>query len=77
MLVLCFVSKDKKTYCRTMKAKNQIRMKYKRVQENKTNPVGVAGIFRRLNTSGRTMVLASTQPLTEMRTRNLRNLSWG
>ena len=37
-------------------------------------PDGVAGIFQCLNTSGRTIALGSTQPITEMSTRNL---SWG
>ena len=55
--------------------KERVRMKY-RVQENtkKKIPDVVIGIFHRLNPSGRTMVLESTQPLTEMCTRNL---SWG
>ena len=35
---------------------------------------GVTGIFHRHNPSGRTMALASTQPLREMSTRNI---SWG
>jgi hypothetical protein len=38
-----------------------------------TVPDGVTGIFHWHNRSGRTMALGSTQPLTEMRTRNL---SW-
>jgi hypothetical protein len=37
-------------------------------------PIGVTGIFHWHNPSGRTMVLGSTQPLTEMRTSNI---SWG
>ena len=37
-------------------------------------PDGVTGIFHWRNPSGRTMALGSTQPLTEMRTRNI---SWG
>jgi hypothetical protein len=37
-------------------------------------PDGVIGIFHRHNPSGCTMVLGSTQPLTEMSTRNI---SWG
>jgi hypothetical protein len=37
-------------------------------------PDGVIGIFHRHNPSGRTMGLGSTQPLTEMSTRNV---SWG
>jgi len=37
-------------------------------------PDGVSGIFIDINTSDRTMALASTQPLTEMSTRNI---SWG
>jgi len=37
-------------------------------------PVGVTGIFHWYNTSGRTMALGFTQPLTEMSTRNI---SWG
>jgi hypothetical protein len=36
-------------------------------------PDGVIGIFHRHNPSGRTMALGSTQPLTEMSTRNI---SW-
>jgi hypothetical protein len=36
--------------------------------------VGVIGIIHLHNPSGRTMVLGSTQPLTEMRTRNI---CWG
>ena len=39
-----------------------------------SNPDGVTGIFQRRNPSGRTMALGSTQPLTEMSTRNI---SWG
>jgi hypothetical protein len=35
---------------------------------------GVTGIFQWLNPSGRIVALRSTQPLTEMSTRNL---SWG
>jgi len=35
---------------------------------------GVIGIFQWHNPSGRTMALGSTQPLTEMSTRNI---SWG
>jgi len=35
-----------------------------------SNPDGVIGIFHWHNPSGRTMALRSTQPLTEMRTRN-------
>jgi hypothetical protein len=34
-------------------------------------PDGVTGIFRRHNPSGRIMALGSTQPLTEMSTRNI------
>jgi len=34
-------------------------------------PDGVNGIFRLHNPSGRTMTLMSTQPLTEMSTRNI------
>jgi len=34
-------------------------------------PDGVIGIFHRHNTSGRTMALGLTQPLTEMSTRNI------
>jgi len=34
-------------------------------------PDGVIDIFHRHNPSGRTMVLGSTQPLTEMSTRNI------
>jgi hypothetical protein len=37
-------------------------------------PDGVAGIFQRLNSSGRIVALGSTQPLTEM---SARNPSWG
>jgi hypothetical protein len=37
-------------------------------------PDCVIGIFRRHNTSGRTVALGSTQPLTEMSTKNI---SWG
>jgi hypothetical protein len=37
-------------------------------------PYGVIGIFQWHNPSGRTMALGSTQPLTEMSTRNI---SWG
>jgi hypothetical protein len=37
-------------------------------------PDGAIGIFHRHNPSGRTMALGSTQPLTEMSTRNI---SWG
>jgi hypothetical protein len=37
-------------------------------------PDGVTGIFHWHNPSGRTMALGSTQPLTEMSTRNI---SWG
>ena len=37
-------------------------------------PDGVIGIFHWHNPSGRTMDLGSTQPLTEMSTRNI---SWG
>ena len=37
-------------------------------------PDGVIGIFHWHNPSGRTMALGSTQPLTEMSTRNI---SWG
>ena len=37
-------------------------------------PDGVTGIFQWLNPSGRTMALGSTEPLTEMSTRNS---SWG
>ena len=37
-------------------------------------PDGVIGIFHWLNPSGRIMALGSTQPLTEMSTRNI---SWG
>ena len=37
-------------------------------------PNGVTGIFHWHNPSGRTMALGSTQPLTEMSTRNI---SWG
>jgi hypothetical protein len=37
-------------------------------------PDGVTGIFQWHNPSGRTMALGSTQPLTEMSTRNI---SWG
>jgi elongation factor P hydroxylase len=37
-------------------------------------PDGVIGIFHWYNPSGRTMALGSTQPLTEMSTRNI---SWG
>jgi hypothetical protein len=37
-------------------------------------PDGVIGIFHRHNPSGGTMVLGSTQSLTEMSTRNI---SWG
>jgi hypothetical protein len=37
-------------------------------------PDGVTGIFHWLNPSGRTMALDSTEPLTEMSTRNV---SWG
>ena len=40
MFVLCVVGKNKKTKCRTIKTKTQIRMKY-RVQENtKKSPAG-------------------------------------
>ena len=38
------------------------------------NPDDVIGIFHWHNPSGRTMTLGSTQPLTEMSTRNI---SWG
>ena len=34
-------------------------------------PNGISEIFHRLNPSGRTMILGSTQPLTEMSTREL------
>jgi len=37
-------------------------------------PIGVIGIFQWHNPSGRTMVLRSTQPLTEM---SVRCISWG
>jgi hypothetical protein len=37
-------------------------------------PAGVIGIFHWHNPSGRTMALGSTQPPTEM---NTRNISWG
>ena len=37
-------------------------------------PAGVTGIFHLHNSSGRTMVLGLTQPLTEMSTKNI---SWG
>ena len=37
-------------------------------------PEGVIAIFQRHNPSGRTLALGSTQPLTEMITRNI---SWG
>ena len=37
-------------------------------------PIGVTGIFHWHNPSGQTMALGSTQPLTEMSTRNI---SWG
>jgi len=37
-------------------------------------PDGVIGTFHRRNPSGRSMVLGSTQSLTEMSTRNI---SWG
>ena len=37
-------------------------------------PDGATGIFQRHNLSSRTMALGSTQPLTEMSTRNI---SWG
>ena len=37
-------------------------------------PDGVIGMFHLHNPSGRTMVLGSTQPLTQMSTRNI---SWG
>jgi hypothetical protein len=37
-------------------------------------PVGVIGIFERLNPSGRTMALGTAQPLTEMSTGGI---SWG
>jgi len=37
-------------------------------------PDGVNGFFHGHNPSGRTMALGSTQPLTEMSTRNV---SWG
>ena len=37
-------------------------------------PDGVTGIFHRHNPSGRTITLGSTQPLTEISTRNV---SWG
>ena len=37
-------------------------------------PDGAIGIFHWHNPSGRTMALGSTQPLTEMSTRNI---SWG
>jgi hypothetical protein len=37
-------------------------------------PDGVIGIFHRHNRSGHTMALGSTQPLTEMSTRNI---FWG
>jgi hypothetical protein len=37
-------------------------------------PDGVIEIFHWHNPSGRTMALGSTQPLTEM---NTRNISWG
>jgi hypothetical protein len=36
-----------------------------------SNPDEVIGFFNRLNPSSRTMALGSTQPLTEMSTRNL------
>ena len=39
-----------------------------------SNPGGVIGIFHWHNPSGHTMALGSTQPLTEMSTRNI---SWG
>jgi hypothetical protein len=39
-----------------------------------SNPDGVIGIFHWHNPSGRTMALRSTQPLTDMSTRNI---SWG
>jgi len=37
-------------------------------------PAGIIGIFHWYNPSDRTMALGSTQPLTEMSTRNI---SWG
>jgi len=37
-------------------------------------PGGVIGVFHKHNRSGRTMALVSTQPLTEMSTRNI---FWG
>jgi hypothetical protein len=39
-----------------------------------SNPDGVIGIFHRYNPSDRAMALGSTQPLTEMSTRDI---SWG
>jgi hypothetical protein len=84
MIVLCGVSKDKKTKYRTVKTKKAIRMKYKRsTREQKKNwlrhcitsrkvagsiPDGVIGTFHRLQPSGRTKILRSTQPLIEMST---------
>ena len=42
-----------------------------RVQESKKIFDGAVGIFRERNPSGRTIALGSTQPLTEMSTRDM------
>ena len=44
-------------------------LRYKRKVEGSI-PDGVIGIFHLRNPSGRTMTLGSTQPVTEMSTRN-------
>ena len=58
---LCHL-RDEKGHCSTSR------------KDEGSNPDGVIGIFHWHNLSGRTMVLRSTQPLTEMSTKNI---SWG
>jgi hypothetical protein len=62
MFVLCVVSTD----WRTVKTKTQVRMEY-RVQKNTKN--WVIGIFHRFNPGP--VAQGSTQPLTEMGTREI------
>ena len=69
MFVLCVLySKDKR-----QSQDNQDKEVYINYREQKKFPFGVLEIFG-LNSSGRTMALGSTQPLTEMSTRDL---PWG
>jgi hypothetical protein len=44
------------------------------LQTGRSIPDGATGIFHWHNPVGRTMALGSTQPLTEM---NTKNISWG